>query len=143
LLDSATQEKERARAERREGPPPAIIARGARLIWLSDFLSPKVEERMQAFAHAGAVGHLVRIVDPAEEDFPYSGRARFESPRGQDSALFGRAESVGPDYRARFAAHGEKIARTATRLGWTVTTHRTDHAPQNALIALHAAIGPS
>ena len=142
LLDSAAQEKERARAEHREGPPPAVIARGARLIWLSDFLSPKAEERMQAFAHAGVAGHLVRIVDPAEEDFPYRGRARFESPKGHDSALFGRVESIGPDYRARFAAHGEKIAQSATGLGWTITAHRTDHPPQAALIALHAAIGP-
>jgi hypothetical protein len=28
-----------------------------------------------------------------------------------------------------------------TRLGWTCTVHRTDHAPQASLIALHAAIG--
>ena len=96
----------------------------------------------EALARAGAVGHLVRIVDPAEEDFPYRGRARFESPRGRDSALFGRAESVGADYRARFAAHGERIARAASRLGWSVTVHRTDHSPLTALIALHAAIGP-
>jgi uncharacterized protein (DUF58 family) len=143
LLDTAMQEKEHARAERRDGPPPTPIARGARIVWFSDFLSPNVEERMSGLARLGAVGHLVRIVDPAEEDFPYIGRARFESPRGQDSALFGRAESVGQDYRARFAAHGEKIAHAATKLGWTMTTHRTDHSPQTALIALHAAIGPT
>jgi len=142
LLDPALQEKERARADRQDGPPPAPIARGARIVWLSDFLAPDVEEKMQGFARLGAVGHLVRIIDPAEEDFPYTGRARFESPRGQTNALFGRAESVGRDYRARFAAHGEKIARAAMNLGWTVTAHRTDHPPQTALIALHAAIGP-
>ncbi|MES2254216.1 MAG: DUF58 domain-containing protein [Pseudomonadota bacterium] len=139
LLDPAAQNKE----QKKEGPPATPIARGSRIVWLSDFLAPDVEERMTGFARLGAVGHLVRIVDPAEEDFPYSGRARFEAPRGQDSALFGRAESIGADYRARFAAHGEKIARTATRLGWSATTHRTDHAPQTALIALHAAIGPT
>ncbi len=143
LLDPAMQDKERVRAEREDGPPKTPIARGARIVWLSDFLSPQVEDRMAAFAGQGAVGHLVRIVDPAEEDFPYTGRARFESPRGQGSALFGRAESVGQEYRDRFTAHGEKIARAATRLGWTITVHRTDHAPQTALIALHAAIGPS
>jgi uncharacterized protein (DUF58 family) len=142
LLDPAIQEKERLRAEREDGPPKAPIARGARIVWLSDFLSPQVEDRMAAYAAQGAVGHLVRIVDPAEEDFPYTGRARFESPRGQANALFGRAESVGQEYRARFAAHGEKIARTATRLGWTITVHRTDYAPHPSLIALHAAIGP-
>jgi uncharacterized protein (DUF58 family) len=101
-----------------------------------------VEEKMKSFARLGAVGHLVRIIDPAEEDFPYTGRARFESPRGRDSALFGRVESVSKDYRARFAAHGEKMARAAMALGWSITAHRTDHPPQTALIALHAAIGP-
>jgi uncharacterized protein (DUF58 family) len=143
LLDPAMQEKERARTERESGPPATPIARGARIVWLSDFLAPNVEQRMAGFARLGAVGHLVRIIDPAEEDFPYNGRARFEAPRGRDSALFGRAESVGRDYRARFAAHGESIGRAATKLGWSITAHRTDHAPQNALIALHAAIGPT
>jgi uncharacterized protein (DUF58 family) len=143
LLDPAMQEKERARSERENGPPATPIARGARIVWLSDFLAPDVEQRMAGFARLGAVGHLVRIIDPAEEDFPYNGRARFEAPRGRDSALFGRAESVGRDYRARFAAHGESLGRAATKLGWSITAHRTDHTPQNALIALHAAIGPS
>jgi uncharacterized protein (DUF58 family) len=143
LLDPAMQEKERARTDSDAGPPATPIARGSRIVWFSDFLAPNVEERMAGFARLGAVGHLVRIVDPAEEDFPYSGRARFESPRGQSSALFGRAESVGQDSRARFAAHGARIGRAATKLGWSITAHRTDHAPQNALIALHAAIGPT
>jgi len=142
LLDPAIQEKEQARADRTDGPPATPVGRGSRIVWLSDFLAPNVEERMNAFARLGAVGHLVRIIDPAEEDFPYTGRARFENPRSRDSALFGRAESVGQDYRARFAAHGEKLAHIATRLGWSITAHRTDHAPQTALIALHAAIGP-
>ena len=33
------------------------------------------------------------------------------------------------------------IAAAASRLGWSATVHRTDHAPQAALIALYAAIG--
>ena len=36
----------------------------------------------------------MRIIDPAEEDFPYSGRTRFESPRGGEDEIFGRAERV-------------------------------------------------
>ena len=96
---------------------------------------------MAGFARLGAVGHLVRIIDPAEEDFPFSGRTRFESPLGEGEEIFGRAERIRAAYRARFTAHGERIAQAATRLGWTCTMHRTDHAPQASLIALHAAIG--
>jgi uncharacterized protein (DUF58 family) len=122
-------------------PPNIAIARGAALVWLGDFLEPGAIETMRGLGRAGVSGHLVRIVDPAEEDFPYHGRARFESVRSGDTALFGRAESVGDAYRARFRAHGETLADAAMRLGWTCTTHRTDHAPLSALIALHAAIG--
>ena len=92
-------------------PPEASMARGAQLVWLGDFLNPQAMERMERMARAGVSGHLVRIMDPAEEDFPYTGRARFEAKH--DSALFGRAESVGDSYRARFAAHGEAIAHAA------------------------------
>ena len=122
-------------------PPEAPVLRGSTMVWLGDFLEPGALERMRHLSHAGINGHVVRIVDPAEEDFPYTGRARFESMRGRDAALFGRAESVGDSYRARFRAHGEEVAASALKLGWTVTTHRTDHPPLGALIALHAAIG--
>ena len=140
LLDPA------AATHNREAPPQAPIAQGSQLVWLSDFLAPDVEDQIRRLSHAGAVGHLVRIVDPAEEDFPYSGRARFESASSQsrgrlEDILLGRAESVGDAYRARFAAHGDAIARLARSLGWTATVHRTDHAPLKALMALHAAIG--
>lgn len=122
-------------------PPHAAFKRGNQLVWFSDFLDDGVEETMKSLAHQGVEGHLVRIVDPAEEDFPYSGRTRFESPRGGEDEIFGRAERVRSPYRARFTAHGEAIAEAAMKLGWTSTVHRTDHAPQASLIALHAAIG--
>ena len=125
----------------RELPPNIAIARGATLVWLGDFLEPGALDAMRHLSRAGVSGHLVRIMDPAEQDFPYTGRARFQSMRGRENALFGRAESVGDAYRARFRAHGEEVTREALRLGWTVTSHRTDHAPLTALIALHSAIG--
>jgi uncharacterized protein (DUF58 family) len=122
-------------------PPSAAVTRSAAMVWLGDFLDEGAIERLRGLARAGITGHLVRIVDPAEEDFPYHGRARFESVHGSDAALFGRAESVRDAYRARFRAHGEVLSDAALRLGWTCTTHRTDHSPLSALIALHAAIG--
>jgi uncharacterized protein (DUF58 family) len=122
-------------------PPPVNFRRGNQLVWFSDFLDDGAVETMTALARTGVDGHLVRVVDPAEEDFPYAGRTRFESPRGEPDEIFGRAERIRTAYRARFAAHGERIAAEAARLGWTCTSHRTDHAPQSALIALHAAVG--
>ena len=122
-------------------PPPAPFKRGNQLVWFSDFLDEGVFDAMKRLSRMGVAGHLVRIIDPAEEDFPYTGRTRFESPLGQEDEIFGRAERVRAPYRARFIAHGERIAEAASKLGWTATSHRTDHAPQGSLIALHAAIG--
>ena len=122
-------------------PPRAPFARGNQLVWFSDFLDTSALEAMKDFSRRGMSGHLVRIVDPAEEEFPYNGRTRFESPLGESDEIFGRAERVRSAYRTRFIAHGERVADAALRLGWTCTTHRTDHAPQSSLIALHAAIG--
>jgi len=122
-------------------PPLVPFARGNQLVWFSDFLDEAVFDTMKKLSQRGVEGHLVRIVDPAEEDFPYSGRTRFEAPGGEEDEIFGRAERVRTSYRARFTAHGERVAQAAARLGWTCTVHRTDHAPQAVLIALHAAIG--
>lgn len=122
-------------------PPQMPVTRGNQLVWFSDFLEEGAFEAMKKLSHLGVEGHLVRIIDPAEEDFPFSGRTRFESPLGEGEEIFGRAERIRTAYRARFTAHGERIAQTATKLGWTCTVHRTDHAPQASLIALHAAIG--
>jgi uncharacterized protein (DUF58 family) len=116
------------------------VRRGAQLVWFGDVLDPATEAAMTRISRAGVDGHLVRIVDPAEEEFPYHGRTRFEAAK-QESEIFGRAEKLQSAYRTRFRAHGEMIAAAAARLGWTSTVHRTDHAPQTALIALYAAIG--
>jgi uncharacterized protein (DUF58 family) len=126
-------------------PPPAPVARGAQLVWFGDFLDPGTETAMMRLSRAGIDGHLVRIIDPAEEEFPFSGRTRFEcgQPNNKmaESEIFGRVERLQAAYRAKFIAHGETIAAAAARLGWSATVHRTDHGPQAALIALYGAIG--
>ncbi|MGQ0741356.1 MAG: DUF58 domain-containing protein [Alphaproteobacteria bacterium] len=124
-------------------PPDAELRRNAALVWISDFLSPidAIEERMRYFARAGVKGFLVQVNDPAEEDFPYAGRVRFQSPLLPEIAIIGRAEGVREQYRARFAGHVETVGTLARRLGWNFTRHRTDRSPQTALIALYGAIG--
>lgn len=124
-------------------PPPAELKRNAALVWFSDFLQPfeTIEQRMRLFAKAGVKGFLVQVNDPAEEDFPYAGRVRFQSPLLPETAIVGRAEGVREAYRARFTAHVEAVGQLARRLGWNFTRHRTDRSPQTALIALYGAIG--
>lgn len=129
-------------------PPESAPGRHMTLIWLSDFLQPvhEIEARMRALAGAGIKGFLVQINDPAEEDFPFAGRLRFEAPPGIETSglaarVFGRAETVRADYRAQFAAHVDSLGQAARKLDWSMTRHRTDHPSQTALIALYTALG--
>jgi uncharacterized protein (DUF58 family) len=124
-------------------PPDAAIGKNAQLVWFSDFLSPRadIERAVRKFAGAGLSGHLVHIIDPAEQDFPYSGRTRFEWSPSRLSELLGRAESVREEYCRRFQAQAESVSTLARRLGWTWLGHRTDHRPETALVALYGALG--
>ena len=124
-------------------PPDGQISRKSQFVWLSDFLAPlaDIESSMRRLASAELSGQLVHIIDPAEEDFPFQGRTRFEALTTGEHELFGRAESVRAAYRDRFKAHSEAVAALARRFGWSYLAHRTDKSPELALIALYAAIG--
>jgi len=121
-------------------PPEAPLPRNAQFVWFSDFLEPieAIEHHIRRLTRANAGGRLVHIVDPAEEDFPYSGRTRFETVSGSQTRTLGRAEGVAEEYRKRFKAHTETVALLARKLGWNYTAHRIDRPPQSALVALFA-----
>jgi uncharacterized protein (DUF58 family) len=124
-------------------PPDAPVSKNSSFVWFSDFLSPlgEIEAALRRLARAGLNGQLVHIIDPAEEDFPYSGRTRFETPAGRQSEIFGRVETLQGAYRARFRAHTDTLRDLSRRLGWGYLAHRTDKRPETALIALFEALG--
>jgi uncharacterized protein (DUF58 family) len=124
-------------------PPDLPAKRHCEMVWISDFLQPldEIEQRMKRLAYSGAHGFLVQMIDPAEEDFPFTGRARFEARTIRDTTILGRAENVQTTYRARYQAHAEAVGVFARRVGWTFLRHRTDRSPGTALIALYGALG--
>jgi uncharacterized protein (DUF58 family) len=131
------------REEEPDLPPDLHMKRQCELVWISDFLQPlpSIEAALKRLAYSGAHGYLVQIIDPAEEDFPFTGRARFEARTIRDTAVLGRAETVKANYRKRYDAHSEAVGQFARRVGWSFLRHRTDHSPATALIALYGAIG--
>ena len=57
--------------------------RAVRLVQRFSLAAGRHRGRRCAACRASAVaGHLVHIIDPAEEDFPFTGRTRFEDARG-------------------------------------------------------------
>lgn len=122
-------------------PPPGPGGRPC-LIALSDFLTPPEElaAGLKAWAAAGATGHLVRIEDPAERDFPYAGRIRFEGPEGEADLLVPRAESLRNAYLDRLAAHHAALAGLAASLGWRCLAYGTDLAAADCLGRLYTGL---
>ncbi len=116
----------------------------ARLVIASDFLEdPNIwAERLARFSARPAKGVLLRLIDPAENHFPFRGRIKMEFPGASVLAplLIGRAEKSREDYQNRFAAHTEQLESIARRLDWPLITHQTDKSPNTALTALYAAI---
>src|SRR4029077_3966002 len=84
-------------------------------------------------------GHLLQVVDPAEEDLPFDGRVRLEGVEERDQAFISSVDSVREDYSKRFRLHREGLAAIATALGWSFGFHRTDRPPHLALLAPYAA----
>ncbi|MGH7048773.1 MAG: DUF58 domain-containing protein [Stellaceae bacterium] len=118
------------------------LPRAGQLVLFGDFLSPleTLNAGLARFAALGVKGHLLQIVDPAEEELPFDGRVRFAGIEERDAVVISRVESVRENYRARFSRHRDGIVAIASRLGWSCGVHRTDRSPELALLGLHAAL---
>lgn len=129
-----------------DGLPPQIETQGhKRYVLISDFYTPldQLEARLKSLALDHARAHLIQVVDPSEEDFPFQGRTEFLPTRAGDAPLlFGNAGAVSADYARIYAAHRETLRALCTHYGWTFSVHRTDHPAQMALSALYRALMP-
>src|SRR5450432_721042 len=124
--------------------PPSFAPSGlAEIVVVADLWSPIAEIRatLAQLSVTGAHGHIVQVVDPAEETFPYSGRVEFVEPEGGGEITVGRAEAWKGDYEARIARHRAEIRAETDRLGWSFAIHRTDNPATELLLALHARMG--
>ena len=91
-------------------------------------------------AAAGVKGHLVQVVDPAEETLPYTGRVEFHEMAGPLRFLSSRAETLRKAYAERLAEHRDQLRKMCRRIGWTFIVHRTDQPVTQTLLSLHALI---
>jgi uncharacterized protein (DUF58 family) len=109
---------------------------------VSDFFDPldDITKAVTPLASAGIRGHLVQVVDPAEESLPYSGRVEFQEMAGPLKYLSAKTETLREAYGARLESQREALRDLSSRIGWTFTIHRTDEAPARLLMMLHALI---
>lgn len=119
-------------------PPKVHLARFSGAVIFSDFLDPIAETRahIEQLAADGASGHLIEIVDPAEETLPYEGRTEFLSPDGGQRWVADRVQTLRDQYKERLAAHRAELVEMTRRLGWSFLVHHTDRSPSEPLLSL-------
>lgn len=115
------------------------------VIILSDFLfdEDQRDTLVDQLVSRGARAHLVQIVDPVEEAFPFKGRTRFQSMNGAQDVIAGRAESWQTAYREQFQAFTDGLRQLARARGWSHTLSHTDRPAATPLLALHEALARS
>jgi uncharacterized protein (DUF58 family) len=131
------------RSERASLPPTFSPSPLAEVVLLSDLWIEigEVRRTVTQLSGSGARGHVVQIVDPAEETFPYWGRVEFVEPEGGRRITAGRAEAWKADYTSRVKRHRDEIRAETDWLGWSFTIHRTDRPAIELLLSLQARIG--
>jgi uncharacterized protein (DUF58 family) len=129
--------------ERASLPPNFAPSPLSEIVILSDLWSPlgALQKIITQLSATGAQGHVVQIVDPAEESFPYFGRIQFIEPEGAGTVTAGRAEAWRNDYQGLVARHRDAIRNETDRLGWSFSIHRTDRPASELLLMLHSRMG--
>jgi uncharacterized protein (DUF58 family) len=119
-------------------PPMRPLAMLDEALIVSDFLSPisDLSRAVEGLSARGARGHLVMIVDPVEETFPFAGQAMLHDLEAGLSLRIGDAGSWGEAYRTRMTHHREALADLTRRRGWTMTIHRTDRPASEAALRI-------
>ncbi len=123
-------------------PPAAALGAFSECLLFSDFLEP-IEElapRLERLAVQGVRGHLIQVLDPAEETLPYQGRTEFTAAETGEQMIAGRAETLRERYKERMSEHRQQLLDLLRRLEWSLLVHHTDHPPEEALLALHGRL---
>lgn len=141
-LSRLVAELERDAASEASLPPAAALPRYSQIVLIGDFLVPpgEIDGLVRHYVGRGVKGHIMLVVDPAEESLPFAGRTRFEGFENEGEVLIGRPEVLRADYEARFAAHRAGLADLARAAGWSFVTHHTDRPAQEALLAVYTAM---
>jgi uncharacterized protein (DUF58 family) len=124
-------------------PARAELPRFSQIVLCGDFLSSveEVAAALRPHAERGLKGHLLRVLDPAEASLPFNGRVRFAGLEGEGELIFPRVESIREAYLERFLSHEAALKDLARAIGWSMSTHRTDHPAEPALLGLWTMLG--
>ena len=123
-------------------PATSGVGRYSDLVIFGDFLDNEQQtlQELQTIAATGARAHLVQVVDPIEETFPFRGRTEFTEPETGRKLILGRADTLAEAYQERLARLRDQLRTFVGPLGWSFVVHRTDRSAIAALAPLVARL---
>lgn len=123
-------------------PDPAGLRPSQRVVLFDDCLgSPDGIEALIAQAAAmGVSGVLMQVLDPMEEEFPFSGAVLFRAPGAGLRHDTRDAAGLRGAYQARLAERRARFAASCAAGGWLFGTTSTAAVPSEALLWLATAL---
>ncbi len=114
----------------------------ARAFFVSDFLGDMTDVRLALTkaADRGVRGVLLQVLDPIEEDFPFSGRTIFESVGGSVVHETLKAGDLRGRYIERLARRRDELTQLCAATGWQMGHHHTSQSAQSALLWIYRAL---
>ena len=116
----------------------------AQVVLIGDFLGSvsRAREAVHGLAAQGIRGQIVHLMDPAEIEFPFAGRVKFQGVEGEEACLVNRVEAMRANYRRRIETHQAAIIEIAQTAGWGIISHRTDASVEACLLSLFLSLAP-
>ncbi len=126
-------------AENEESLPshgPMWAQKNSELLLLGDFLNTpqEIETSFKSLVPLSGGGIVIHILDPAEIELPFDGRAIFEDAAQTISENVQNVPSIREAYKQRIEQHRDAIQSICKSCGWNYILHRTDQAYEQTLL---------
>ncbi len=115
---------------------PMRAQKNSELLLIGDFLSTPEETEIsfKGLVPLTGGGIVIQVLDPAEIELPFDGRAIFEDPSQTFSENVQNVPSIREAYKQRIEEHRAAIQSICKSCGWNYLLHRTDETYEKTLL---------
>ena len=113
------------------------IPKNATLVMVGDFLEDEddIKRKISDISGKVARGIMIQVLDPAEIELPYQGRAIFENPVTGEKEVIDNVTPIRERYQERIQNHITGISDLCKRHGWIYLLHSTDMDMSSSLFS--------